>query len=152
MAASVDEVLKREFGMPDGLGQPGVKILDPATGTGNFIVNILKRIPARHLRQKYSEDLFCNEVMLLPYYIACLNIEHEYYARTGEYEPFAGACFADTLDMAESRQMSLFGEPNSARVQAEKDAAIMVVIGNPPYNVGQENENDNNKNRAYPGD
>ena len=107
MAASVDEVLKREFGMPDGLGQPGVKILDPATGTGNFIVNILQRIPARHLRQKYTEDLFCNEVMLLPYYIACLNIEHEYYARSGEYEPFEGACFADTLDMAESRQMSL---------------------------------------------
>jgi predicted helicase len=149
MVASVDEVLKREFGMENGLGEPGVKILDPATGTGNFIVNILRRIPARHLRQKYTEDLFCNEIMLLPYYIACLNIEHEYYARTGVYEPFAGACFADTLDMAESRQMSMFSEPNSERVQAEKDASIMVVIGNPPYNVGQVSANDNNKNRSY---
>ena len=162
MVASVDAVLKREFGMPEGLGQPGVKILDPATGTGNFVVNILRRIPARYLRQKYTDDLFCNEIMLLPYYIACLNVEHAYYERTGEYLPFEGACFADTLDMAENvakssggehivaRPFMMMTEANTARVEREQAAEVVVVIGNPPYNVGQENENDNNKNRKYP--
>ena len=86
--------------------------------------------------------------MLLPYYIASLNIEHEYYSRTGEYEPFEGICFTDTLELAESKQMSMFVEENTERIQREKDAQIMVVIGNPPYNVGQKNENDNNKNRT----
>ena len=85
--------------------------------------------------------------MLLPYYIASLNIEHEYYAKRGEYEPFGGICFADTLELAEGQQLSLFVEKNTERVQNEKDADIMVVIGNPPYNIGQKNENDNNKNR-----
>ncbi|HEY4033579.1 MAG TPA: type ISP restriction/modification enzyme [Ktedonobacteraceae bacterium] len=88
--------------------------------------------------------------MLLPYYIASLNIEHEYFAKTNEYEAFEGICFADTLGLAEGQQLSLFVEENTERVQREKDAQIMVVIGNPPYNVGQERENDNNKNRKYP--
>ncbi len=87
--------------------------------------------------------------MLLPYYIASLNIEHAYYERTGSYEPFKGICFADTLNL-ESQQMQLFSERNTERIQREKDAQIMVVIGNPPYNMGQKNENENNKNRAYP--
>ncbi|HEX8727289.1 MAG TPA: N-6 DNA methylase, partial [Ktedonobacterales bacterium] len=161
MRASVDAVLKREFGKPEGLGEPGVKILDPATGTGNFIVNIVQHLPARTLEEKYRSDLFCNEIMLLPYYIACLNIEHAYYARTGRYLAFDGACFADTLDMAErvmksgegehitQRGFDLMNEANTARVRREQGAEIMVVIGNPPYNVGQVNENDNNKNREY---
>src|SRR6202162_3646493 len=67
----------------------------------------------------------------------------------GEYEPFEGICFTDTLELAESKQMSMFVEENTERIQREKDAPIMVVIGNPPYNVGQVNENDNNKNRKY---
>src|SRR5438132_8289367 len=87
--------------------------------------------------------------MLLPYYLASLNIEHEYYSRMGEYEPFEGICFTDTLELAENKQMSMFVEENTERIQREKDAQIMVVIGNPPYNVGQRNENDNNKNRKY---
>jgi predicted helicase len=87
--------------------------------------------------------------MLLPYYIASLNIEHEYYSKTGEYEPFEGICFADTLELAEGRQLSLFVEENTERVKREKEANIMVVIGNPPYNMGQKNENDNNRNRSY---
>ena len=162
MVASVDEVLKREFGKEAGIGQPGVKILDPATGTGNFIVHLLRHMPARYLRQKYTDDLFCNEIMLLPYYIACLNIEHAYFEQSGEYLPFEGACFADTLDMAENvakssetehiiaNQLLGMSEANSARVERERKAEIVVVIGNPPYNLGQENENDNNKNRKYP--
>jgi predicted helicase len=86
--------------------------------------------------------------MLLPYYIASLNIEHEFYERTGEYLPFEGIAFADTLNL-ESQQMELFSERNTERIVREKQAPIMVVIGNPPYNVGQVNENDNNKNRKY---
>src|SRR5437868_10008245 len=88
--------------------------------------------------------------MLLPYYISSLNLEHEYYSRMSEYEQFEGICFADTLELAEGKQMSMFVEENTERVQREKDAQIMVVIGNPPYNVGQKSENDNNKNRKYP--
>jgi predicted helicase len=148
MCASVEEVLKRDFGT--SIAEPGVKILDPATGTGSFIVNLVHRIPSYRLKQKYQNDLFCNEISLLPYYIASLNIEHEYYARMGDYEPFEGICFADTLELADDGQLSLFVEENTARVVREKAAQIMVVIGNPPYNVGQLNENDNNKNRKYP--
>ena len=148
MCASVDEVLKREFGT--SIEEPGVQILDPATGTGSFIVNLIHRIQPHKLKHKYQNDLFCNEITLLPYYIASLNIEHEYYTKMGEYEPFEGVCFADTLELAEGQQLSLFVEENTERVQKEKDAQIMVVIGNPPYNVGQKNENDNNKNRKYP--
>ncbi|MBA2678676.1 MAG: N-6 DNA methylase [Ktedonobacteraceae bacterium] len=148
MCASVEEVLKTEFNT--SLSEPGIQILDPATGTGNFIVNLIKRIPRSKLKHKYMHDLFCNEITLLPYYIASLNIEHEYYDRMKEYEPFEGVCFADTLELAEGQQLPLFVEQNTERVQHEKDAQIMVVIGNPPYNVGQVNENDNNKNRKYP--
>ena len=87
--------------------------------------------------------------MLLPYYIAALNIEHAYYDLAGEYEPFEGICFTDTLELAESQQLSLFAEENTERVQRQKNAEITVIIGNPPYNVGQQNENENNKNRRY---
>lgn len=154
MCASVEEVLRRDFGT--SLSAPGVSVLDPATGTGSFIVNILRRINGSTLKQKYEHDLFANEIMLLPYYIASLNIEHEYFARTGMYLPFEGICFADTLELADplahkgvSQQAMWLNEQNTKRVQDEQDAKIMVVIGNPPYNVGQMNENDNNKNRKY---
>jgi len=149
MCASVAEVLESEFGKT--LGDEGVNILDPCTGTGNFIVNIIRRIPRKDLPRMYRQQLFANEVMLLPYYIAALNIEHAYYEQTGAYEPFAGLCFVDTLDLAKGEQ-GTFGfmeQENVARVQREKDAHITVIIGNPPYNVGQVNENDNNKNRKY---
>jgi predicted helicase len=148
MCASVDEVLRREFGT--SIEEPGVQIIDPCVGTGSYIVNLLHRIPTFRMKHKYEHDLFCNEITLLPYYIASLNIEHEYYSRMGEYEPFDGICFTDTLELAESQQLSMFVEENTERIQREKDAQIMVVIGNPPYNMGQKNENDNNKNRRYP--
>jgi predicted helicase len=147
MCASVDEILKRDFGT--SLSQPGVQIIDPCVGTGNFIINILRRIEPRHLQSKYRNDLFCNEIMLLPYYISSLNIEHAYYEMTKKYEPFEGICFVDTLELAEGKQLPLFVEENTERVVREKAAQIMVVIGNPPYNMGQKNENDNNKNRHY---
>jgi hypothetical protein len=88
--------------------------------------------------------------MLLPYYIASMNIEHAYYERQGEYEVFPGLCFVDTLDMAEDRQMSMFAEKNTERVARQRRTPFTVIIGNPPYNVCQLNENDNNKNRRYP--
>ncbi|MBK8023850.1 MAG: N-6 DNA methylase [Chloroflexi bacterium] len=153
MCAAVEEVLHDEFGQ--SLADPGVCLIDPCTGTGNFIINLLGRIHRQNpaaLPDVYRRRLFANEVMLLPYYVASLNIEHAYYDLTGEYIPFEGLCFVDTLDLAEGVQMKLsfMTEQNSARVQRQKAAPITVIIGNPPYNVGQLNENDNNKNRAYP--
>ncbi|MFN8498222.1 MAG: type ISP restriction/modification enzyme [Anaerolineae bacterium] len=149
MVNSVDAVLKREFGKR--LSSEGVVILDPATGTGNFIVNIVNKLDGSALPRKYAGELFANEIMLLPYYVASLNIEHAYFERTGRYAPFEGVVFADTLDLARPVQPSfaLFSEHNTERVQREKDAPITVIIGNPPYNVGQQNEMDNNKNRRY---
>jgi predicted helicase len=148
MCASVAEVLEKEFGK--SLSSPDVYIIDPCTGTGNFVVNLLRRMPGRDLPRVYREQLFANEVMLLPYYIAALNIEHAYYELTGTYEPFEGLCFVDTLDLSRSTQPHLYvTEKNAERVERQRKAPITVVIGNPPYNMGQQNENDNNKNRQY---
>jgi predicted helicase len=147
MCASVEEVIQREFGT--SIAEPGVQIIDPCVGTGSYIVNLLHRIPNYRLKYKYEHDFFCNEIMLLPYYIASLNIEHECYSRTAEYEPFEGICFTDTLELAEGRQIPLFVEENTERVEREKVAQIMVIIGNPPYNAWQKSENDNNRNRRY---
>jgi len=149
MCASVAEVLETEFKLT--LGSPGVNILDPCTGTGNFIVNLIRRIPKKDLPRVYREQLFANEVMLLPYYIAALNIEHAFFEQTGQYEPFEGLCFVDTLDLAEGtqREFAFMTAANTARVERQKHTQITVILGNPPYNVGQLNENDNNKNRKY---
>lgn len=153
MCAAVEEVLRDEFNL--SLADEEVCIIDPATGTGNFIINLLHRIhrTAPHrLTEVYQKRLFANEVMLLPYYVASLNIEHAYFELTGQYAPFEGLCFVDTLDLAEGSQMamSFITQKNSERVERQKQAPITVIIGNPPYNVGQLNENDNNKNRKYP--
>ena len=149
MCASVAEVLEKEFGK--SLSSPDVYIIDPCTGTGNFVVNLLRRMPGRDLPRVYREQLFANEVMLLPYYIASLNIEHAYYELTGTYEPFEGLCFVDTLDLAEGsqHQLGFMTQKNAERVERQRRTPITVVIGNPPYNMNQQNENDNNKNRKY---
>lgn len=148
MVKSVAEILEREFGR--SLADEGVHIIDPFVGTGNFIVRMMREIPKTALERKYASELHCNEVMLLPYYIASMNIEHEYYDATGVYEPFEGICLVDTFDLAEDRQLPLFAPENTQRVDNQKRTPMFVVIGNPPYNVGQINENDNNKNRKYP--
>ena len=148
MVRSVAAILEREFGR--SLADEGVHIIDPFVGTGNFIVRMMREIPRTALARKYASELHCNEVMLLPYYIASMNIEHEYYDATGMYEPFEGICLVDTFELAEDRQMSMFAPENTQRVENQKRAPMYVVIGNPPYNVGQVNENDNNKNRKYP--
>ena len=148
MVRSVAAILEREFGR--SLADEGVHIIDPFVGTGNFIVRMMREIPRTALERKYSSELHCNEVMLLPYYIASMNIEHEYFEATGVYEPFEGICLVDTFDLAEDRQLPLFAPANTQRVESQKETPMFVVIGNPPYNVGQVNENDNNKNRKYP--
>jgi len=151
MYQSVEHVLKETFG--SSLSDKGVTILDPCVGTGNFITNLLRRISHRSLQHKYLHDIFCNEIMLLPYYIASLNIEHIFYERAGSYQPFPGICFADTLDLTEAfedqSKMKFITKKNTERVQREEATRITVIIGNPPYNVGQMSENDNNKNRIY---
>ena len=147
MVKSVDELLKTQFNR--SLADAGVHIIDAFVGTGNFIVRLMREIPKTQLESKYRAELWCNEVLLLPYYIACLNIEHAFYDATGEYLPFEGISLVDTFELAEERQLSLLTQENTARVEKQKAAPMFVVIGNPPYNVGQVNENDNNKNRKY---
>ena len=147
MVRSVEEILGAEFNR--SFSDSGVHIIDPFVGTGNFIVRTMREIRPTGLEDKYQSELHCNEVMLLPYYIASMNIEHEFYEATGDYQPFEGICLVDTFDLAENRQLPLFALDNTRRVEAQKETPMFVVIGNPPYNVGQVNENDNNKNRKY---
>ena len=147
MVKSVSHILETEFDR--SLSDPGVHIIDPFVGTGNFIVRLLQDIHATTLEDKYRSALYCNEILLLPYYVASLNIEHEYFQRTGTYLPFEGIALADTFELLEEQQIQLFTQENTERVEKQKAADMFVVIGNPPYNVGQVNENDNNKNRPY---
>ena len=148
MVRSVEEVLRAEFGK--SLSDTGVHIFDPFVGTGNFITRVMQQIKTSRLPQKYRNELHCNEVMLLPYYIASMNIEHAYLERTQEYEPFEGICLVDTFELAEAAQGALFTTENTERVKRQKAAPIFVILGNPPYNSGQKEENDDNKNRKYP--
>ncbi len=149
MAASVEHVLHTEFHA--SLGDEDVHILDPFTGTGNFIVNLMRRIPKTALPHKYREELHCNELLLLPYYVASMNIEHAFWEATGVYEAFEGICLVDTFETAEKeqRKFDIFNEANTERVKRQCKSPIKVIIANPPYNAGQANENDNNKNRRY---
>ena len=160
MVRSVDQILKTEFGNEHGeraatraaptISDRNVHIIDPFVGTGNFIVRTMREIRPTALADKYTRELHCNEVMLLPYYIASMNIEHEFYETMGAYRPFEGICLVDTFELAEDRQLPLFALENTQRVESQKGTPMFVIIGNPPYNVGQVNENDNNKNRKYP--
>ena len=150
MIASIRELLKNEFGKD--LGADGVHFLDPFTGTGNFLVHLMRELPAAALKKKYAGELWANEIMLLPYYIAALNLEHEYFEKTGSYEAFPGLCLVDTFELAEPRdvEFEFMTAINTERVNAQKKAPIRVILGNPPYNAWQQDENDNNKNRKYP--
>ncbi len=147
MVKSVAHILETEFGR--SLSDSGVHIIDPFVGTGNFIVRLMQDIQGTALEEKYRHALHCNEVMLLPYYIASLNIEQEFFQRTGMYLPFEGIALADTFELLEKEQGELFTRENTERVERQKATDMFVVIGNPPYNAWQVNENDNNKNRKY---
>ncbi len=150
MVRSVEELLRREFNT--SLGNAGVHVLDPFVGTGNFLLRVMHEIPRSKLRQKYADELHCNEVMLLPYYIASMNIEHLYYELTNSYAEFNGICLVDTFELAQvgaGQQLGMFVAENTERVLKQQQQDIFVIIGNPPYNARQVNENDNNKNRKY---
>ena len=159
MIEGADWLCEKHFGR--NLIDKDVEILDPATGTGTFICELLEhfRGQPKKLAHKYREELHANEVAILPYYVANLNIEATYAAITGEYAEFQNLCFVDTLDnvglhtSASGTNLDLFGsvsEENVARIKRQNSKKISVIIGNPPYNANQANENDNNKNREYP--
>jgi predicted helicase len=152
MIESVDYLVHKHFGKL--LADPDVEILDPATGTGTFITELIEYLPKDKLQYKYQNEIHCNEVAILPYYIANLNIEFTYKQKMGEYLEFANICFVDTLDNTsfEDKQYDLFSltVENTERILRQNDRKISVVIGNPPYRANQANENDNNKNRKYP--
>ena len=154
MVNSVQHLLKTHFGK--SLADTGVHIIDPFVGTGNFIVRLMQDIPGIALDKKYNGELHCNEVMLLPYYIASMNIEHAYFEKMGRYAPFKHICFVDTFDTFElldkpnqTGHFTFLTAENTQRVQEQKKTPMFVVIGNPPYNASQANENDNNKNRPH---
>ena len=161
MIRGADYLLERHFGRQ--LADDNVQILDPATGTGTFITSLIEHLPADRREYKYLNEIHANEVAILPYYIANLNIEYTYRHAAGRYLAFPNLCFVDTLDNVDwnggsegavERQagMNLGGltAENWVRIQQQNEATISVIIGNPPYNANQQNANDQNPNREYP--
>jgi predicted helicase len=150
---SVNEVLQSEFGQT--LGSKGVHILDPFTGTGTFITRLLQSglIKPEELEHKYKNEIHANEIVLLAYYIAAINIEAVYHSLSGgDYAPFDGICLTDTFQLYE-QDKDLLAElmpDNSNRRTAQKARDIRVIVGNPPYSVGQDSANDNAANVSYP--
>ena len=155
MIDGANTLVFRHFGKT--LGDKGVELLDPVVGTGTYVTELIEFLPEGQLPYKYRHEIHCNEVAILPYYIASLNIEYTYRQKMGEYVPFENICFVDTLDnmgflKSGQHQMDFFAmvDENIARVQRQNERRISVIIGNPPYNANQLNENENNKNREYP--
>ncbi|MFT4015041.1 MAG: N-6 DNA methylase, partial [Paracoccus sp. (in: a-proteobacteria)] len=150
---SVNEVLQSEFGQT--LGSRGVHILDPFTGTGTFITRLLQSglIRPEELEHKYRHEIHANELVLLAYYIAAINIEAAYHGVAGgDYIPFEGICLTDTFQLYEQDRdlISDLMADNSNRRTRQKELDIRVIVGNPPYSVGQGSANDNAANVAYP--
>ena len=145
---ATDRLLYQEFGQR--LSDEGVHILDAFTGTGTFLVNLIndkELMPEGKLPYKYRNEIHCNEIMLLAYYIATINIEHAYHDRIGgEYESFPGAVLTDTFQMYEENDpldVEMFIE-NSERVLKQMETPVKVLVGNPPWSALQKSENDNN--------
>ncbi|MGB3493668.1 MAG: type ISP restriction/modification enzyme [Elainellaceae cyanobacterium] len=151
MIESTDYLVHKHFGKL--LSDPGVEILDPCTGTGTYVTELIEYLPADKLEHKYKHEIHCNEVAILPYYIANLNIEFTYQQKMGEYEEFKNICLVDTLDHCgfEGKQFDLFAMSvqNTARIQEQNSKTISVIIGNPPYNAWQANFSQDNANRSY---
>ncbi len=158
-----DFLLQRHFGRT--LADENVQILDPATGTGTFITSLIDYLPADRLKYKYLNEIHANEVAILPYYIANLNIEYSYREKTGYYLEFPNLVFVDTLDNLGWQQSGSTGDAvtrqsvlnfgglsveNWKRIREQNKKRISVIIGNPPYNAMQTDFNDFNPNRAYP--
>ncbi len=150
MINTTDQILYKYF--QKSLASENVNILDPATGTGTFLTQIMNHLPTNDLIRKYNSELFANEISILPYYIANLNLEYIYQQKTKKYREFENIAFVDTLDLTKNRigQTELnFSEENFERIERQENSNFTVIIGNPPYNANQQNENDNNKNREY---
>lgn len=154
MVDSTNHLLEKHFNRL--LWDKNVEILDPATGTGTFICSIIDKCPNQYLAHKYKKELHANDVAILPYYVANLNIEYTFKQKMGYYEEFPNICFVDTLDntfapIRGGKQAAMFvlSNENSERIKRQNEKKISVVIGNPPYNANQVNFNDFNKNRAY---
>ncbi|CCK56026.1 Conserved protein of unknown function [Mycobacterium canettii CIPT 140070008] len=155
---AADFVSRKHFGR--GLTDEGVHILDGFAGTGTFITRLLQSdlITAADLTRKYSQELHANEIMLLAYYIAAVNIESTYHALAGKtadadaYEPFPGMALADTFQISEAGDSmdAIMFPYNNARILRQLATPISVIIGNPPYSVGQSSANDLNANVKYP--
>lgn len=153
---SVNDVLKQEFGR--SISDENIHVLDPFTGTGTFITRLLQSglIQQKDLERKYHHELHANEIVLLAYYIAAVNIENAFHDQIGQnkdYEAFEGIVLTDTFQLGETDDsQKLFSEmfpQNSERVQRQKKAPVRVIIGNPPYSVGQKSANDNASNQEY---
>lgn len=154
---SVADILKKEFGRD--ISEENIHLLDPFTGTGTFITRLLQSglINSRDLARKYSSEIHCNEIVLLAYYIAAVNIENAYHDLLPDatsYQSFEGICLTDTFQLGESQDgEKLFSEmfpQNSKRVQRQQKAPLRIILGNPPYSVGQKDFHDNAQNQSYP--
>lgn len=153
---SVDAVLRKEFDRT--ISDENVNILDPFTGTGTFVTRLLQSglIKKEDLHRKYTKEIFANEIVLLAYYIAAVNIENAYHdiAQTDGYQEFQGICLTDTFQLGESdANEKIFTDmfpQNSERVISQKKAPLRVILGNPPYSIGQKSANDNAQNQSYP--
>lgn len=153
MLKSVDDVLKSEFGV--GLTAENVHILDPFTGTGTYIVRLIQSgiIDDKDLVRKFRGELHANEIVLLAYYIAAINIEEAFHGRVKkDYEPFEGIVLTDTFQLSEGEGQFADEnfQTNSERATRQNKRDIRVITGNPPYSVGQSDQNDNNQNVKYP--
>ncbi|MDR0522578.1 MAG: N-6 DNA methylase, partial [Planctomycetaceae bacterium] len=148
MVRTTDELLQKHFDCL--LESENVEILDPCVGTGTFICAVINYIRKIKLEQKYRHEIHANEIAILPYYISNLNIELTYAQKMNDYVPFENLVFADTLDRMNTGyiQPNLgFMEENVKRINRQNERTISVIIGNPPYNANQQNENDNNPNK-----
>src|SRR5699024_4427199 len=150
---SIDDILKNHFGK--SLASEGVHVLDPFTGTGTFVTRLLQSglIPKEDLLRKYTQEIHANEIVLLSYYIAAINIEETFHSLYGgEYVPFEGIVLTDTFESAEkenSFEDMLFNE-NNERLKKQQKEPIFAIIGNPPYSAGAISDNDNSANMKYP--
>lgn len=153
MVDASEQLLYKHFNKK--LSSRDVNILDPCSGTRIFMAEIINRINLKDLEYKYKNELFSNEIDIMPYYISNLNIENAYFERTNSYEIFENICFLDTLEFQTKLGnnalfgMEEFSEGNVKRAVRQYEKKINLIIGNPPYNANQKSENDNNKNKVY---
>ncbi|MDC7955430.1 DEAD/DEAH box helicase family protein [Fusobacterium simiae] len=153
---SVEDILKKEFNR--SLTDENVNILEPFVGTGTFISRLLQsgNIKAKDLERKYQKEIFANEIVLLAYYIATVNIENIYHDLNNEkeYKEFKGICLTDTFQLGEDKKelqlISTSFKENSERIKRQKNAPLQIIFGNPPYTIGQNSANDNAQNKKYP--